>query len=105
MTLQGEWVPEDEHSTAAGRLSLTNYIGASVVMAALFHSWGLGWFGCVNSVEATLVALTLIILILLFSPWWSRPWCVTSISSLRVAVHLTGLPVRRAHQQASTSSP
>lgn len=56
---------------AAGRLSLTNYIGASLAMAALFHSWGLGWFGGVDRIEATLVALAVIALILLVSPWWS----------------------------------
>lgn len=58
---------------AAGRLSLSNYIGASIVMAALFHSWGLGWFGLVNRVEATLIALAVIALILTLSPrWWAR---------------------------------
>lgn len=57
---------------AAGRLSLSNYIGASIVMAALFHSWGLGWFGLVDRVEATLVALGVIALILIVSPGWSR---------------------------------
>lgn len=56
---------------AAGRLSLTNYIGASIVMAALFHSWGLGWFGEVDRVEATLSALFVIALILLLSPLWA----------------------------------
>lgn len=55
---------------AAGRLSLSNYIGASVVMAALFHGWGLGWFGLVSRIEASLVALGVIALILLVSPWW-----------------------------------
>ncbi len=53
---------------AAGRLSLTNYIGASIVMAALFHGWGLGWFGLLDRVEATLVALGVIGLILIVSP-------------------------------------
>lgn len=57
---------------AAGRLSLTNYVGASVVMAAMFYSWGLGWFGLVNRVEATLVALAVIGLILTASPIWAR---------------------------------
>ena len=57
---------------AAGRLSLSNYIGASIVMAAIFHSWGLGWFGQVDRVEATLAALCVIALILIASPWWSR---------------------------------
>lgn len=55
---------------AAGRLSLTNYVAASVVMAAVFHSWGLGWFGLVNRVEASLVALGVIALIVLLSPRW-----------------------------------
>ncbi|WP_228241591.1 DUF418 domain-containing protein [Porphyrobacter sp. GA68] len=55
---------------AAGRLSLTNYVGASVVMGALFHSWGLGWFGSVSRVEATLIALGVIALILTVSPLW-----------------------------------
>lgn len=53
---------------AGGRLSLTNYVGASVVMAAVFHSWGLGAFGLVNRVEASLVALAVIALILAVSP-------------------------------------
>jgi uncharacterized protein len=53
---------------AAGRLSLTNYVGASVVMAAWFHSWGLGAFGSVSRVDATLLALALIALILVISP-------------------------------------
>lgn len=58
---------------AAGRLSLTNYVGASVVMAAVFHSWGLGLFGSVNRVGATLVALAVIALILVISPQW-KAW-------------------------------
>lgn len=57
---------------AAGRLSLSNYIGASVVMAALFHSWGLGCFGLVDRIEASLVALFVIAPILLWSPVWER---------------------------------
>ncbi len=56
---------------AAGRLSLTNYVGASVVMAAVFHSWGLGWLGSVSRVEATLVALAVIALILTVAPLWA----------------------------------
>lgn len=57
---------------AAGRLSLSNYIGASIVMAALFHGWGLGWFGLVDRLEATAAAVVVIALILLISPWWAR---------------------------------
>lgn len=29
----------------AGRMALTNYIGTSLVMGAIFAGWGLGWFG------------------------------------------------------------
>lgn len=56
---------------AAGRLSLTNYVGASIVMAAVFHSWGLGWFGAVSRVDATITALGVIALILMVSPQWA----------------------------------
>ena len=67
---------------AAGRLSLSNYIGASIVMAAIFHSWGLGWFGQVDRVEATLAALFVIALILIVSPWWSHRFGVGAIERL-----------------------
>lgn len=60
------------HLAAAGRLSLSNYIGASIVMAGLFHSWGMGLFGAVSRIEASLVALGVIALILAWSPWWER---------------------------------
>ena len=56
---------------AAGRLSLTNYVGASVEMAAVFYNWGLGAFGSMSRVEATLVALAVIALILTVSPLWT----------------------------------
>lgn len=56
---------------AAGRASLTNYVGASVVMAAVFHSWGLGFFGSVSRAGASLVALAVIALILIVSPLWT----------------------------------
>ena len=56
---------------AAGRLSLTNYVGASVVMAAVFHAWGLGKFGTMSRFDATLIALAVIALILSLSPMWA----------------------------------
>ena len=56
---------------AAGRMSLTNYVGASIVMAAVFHSWGLGWFGAVSRVDATFIALGVIALILIVSQQWA----------------------------------
>ncbi len=57
---------------AAGRLSLTNYIGASIVAAAIYAQWGLGLFATMGRVATTGVALAIIALILLASPWYSR---------------------------------
>jgi len=57
---------------AVGRLSLTNYIATSVVFAAIFASWGLGWFGRVSRSEAFLISFIPIGLALLWSPLWLR---------------------------------
>lgn len=57
---------------AAGRLSLTNYIGASILAAAIYAPWGLGLFGTTDRVETTLVACGITAVILLASPVWSR---------------------------------
>ena len=55
---------------AAGRLSLTSYIGASILAAALYAQWGLALFAATDRVETTLIALAIIALILALSPWW-----------------------------------
>lgn len=57
---------------AVGRLALTNYIATSVIFAAIFASWGLGWFGEVGRSEAFLFSFIPIGLILLWSPLWLR---------------------------------
>ncbi|MEO0589040.1 MAG: DUF418 domain-containing protein [Pseudomonadota bacterium] len=55
---------------AVGRLSLTNYVATSVIFAALFASWGLGWFGEVSRSEALGLSLVPIGAMLLWSPIW-----------------------------------
>lgn len=55
---------------AAGRMSLTNYILTSLVLSALYASWGLGLFGTVTRTEAVLSTLIPAALILLWSPLW-----------------------------------
>ncbi len=40
-------------------------------MAAVFHSWGLGEFGSVSRVGATIIALAVIAIILIVSPLWA----------------------------------
>lgn len=55
---------------AAGRLSLTNYLMTSLILAFLFASWGLGWFATIDRLQAMAIALIPIGLILI----WSKPW-------------------------------
>lgn len=55
---------------AAGRMALSNYIGASVVMTGLFYGWGLGLIGRVPG-EA-LPAFALLGWALMLA--WSAPW-------------------------------
>lgn len=55
---------------AAGRMSLSNYLLTSLVLSALYASWGLGLFGTVSRVEALATTLLPAGLILLWSPLW-----------------------------------
>ncbi len=55
---------------AAGRMSLSNYLGTSLVMTAVFYGWGLGLFGSVPRAQVYLFVLPVWALMLL----WSRPW-------------------------------
>ena len=56
---------------AAGRLSLTNYIMTSVILAAIFAPWGLGLFGAVSRAQAFALSFVPIIAMLLWSPLWT----------------------------------
>ena len=53
-----------------GRLSLTNYIATSVIFAALFAGWGLGWFGQVTRAGALALSFVPIVAMLIWSPLW-----------------------------------
>lgn len=59
-----------ERIAAAGRASLSNYLGTSLLMTALFYGWGLGLFGHVSRAPLYLFALPVWALMLL----WSKPW-------------------------------
>lgn len=56
--------------TAAGRMALSNYLGMSLVMAAIFQGWGLGLYGSLGRVELIAPVLFGWGLMLL----WSKPW-------------------------------
>ncbi len=55
---------------AAGRLSLTNYLLTSVILASVFASWGLGLFGEVSRWQAFAIGAVPVAAMLAWSPWW-----------------------------------
>ena len=55
---------------AVGRLSLTNYLMTSVILAAIFASWGLGLFGTVSRTQAFAISFVPIAAMLMWSPPW-----------------------------------
>ncbi|MEL6877485.1 MAG: DUF418 domain-containing protein [Pseudomonadota bacterium] len=63
--------PATERLAAVGRLSLTNYLMTSVILAAIFASWGLGLFGYVSRSEAFALSFVPIAAMLVWSPIWA----------------------------------
>lgn len=59
-----------ERLAAVGRLSLTNYLMTSFMLAAIFASWGMGLFGEVSRAQAFALTLVPIIAMLIWSPLW-----------------------------------
>ncbi len=55
---------------AVGRMSLSNYLGTSLVMTAIFYGWGLGLFGSVSRAQV----YPFVLLVWAFMLLWSRPW-------------------------------
>jgi len=64
--------PLVEGLSAAGRLSLTNYLMTSVILAAIFASWGVGLFGEVSRTQALAFSFVPIAGMLIWSPIWLR---------------------------------
>lgn len=56
---------------SVGRLSLTNYLMTSVILSAIFASWGLGLFGEVTRWQAFALGLVPVAAMLLWSPLWT----------------------------------
>ena len=76
----------------AGRMSLTGYLGESILLAAIFCGWGLGLFGVLNLTQALFVALGVWIALEIFAKQWLRSfaygpfeWTLRSWSNLEIA--------------------
>jgi uncharacterized protein len=55
---------------AAGRMSLSNYLGPSLLMTAIFYGWGLGLFGELSRATCYLIVPLVWALMLIWSPLW-----------------------------------
>lgn len=55
-----------------GRMTLTHYIGQSVIGTFLFYNWGLGLYRTVGVTASLGMGAALIVLQWLFSHWWSK---------------------------------
>ncbi|MCP1470623.1 uncharacterized protein J3E64_002311 [Sphingobium sp. OAS761] len=56
---------------ATGRLTLSNYLGTSLIMTTIFYGWGLGNFGHVRPALLPMFVLPAWSIMLLWSPWWT----------------------------------
>jgi uncharacterized protein len=57
---------------AVGRLALSNYLGTSLIMCAIFYGWGLGLFGQVPPKILPLFVVAAWTVMLIWSPLWQR---------------------------------
>jgi uncharacterized protein len=55
-----------------GRMSMTGYLGHSVVCSALFYGYGLGWFGKVSMVQDVLICFALFAAEIFFANAWFK---------------------------------
>ena len=76
----------------AGRMSLTGYLGESIILSAIFCGWGLGLFGVLSLTQSLLVALGVWIALEVFAKQWLRryaygpfEWVLRSWSNLEIA--------------------
>lgn len=80
------------YAEPAGRMSLTGYLGESILLSAIFCGWGFGLFGVLNLTQALLVALGVWIALEIFAKLWLRSfaygpfeWALRSWSNLEIA--------------------
>jgi uncharacterized protein len=89
------------YTEPAGRMSLTGYLGESIVLAAIFCGWGLGLFGVLSLTQSLFVALGVWLALELFAKQWLRffaygpfEWILRSWSNLEIA------PLRKSEQSS-----
>jgi uncharacterized protein len=65
---QNSWI--GHHLEAAGRMPLTNYVGQSLIMAALAEPWGFNGYGRMSGPMLTTLALVVFVVLAIASRGW-----------------------------------
>jgi len=66
----GQWMKRA--LACVGRMSLTNYLGQSLICGFIFFGWGLGLFGSVERSEQIMIVVAIWVFQLIFSSLWIR---------------------------------
>jgi uncharacterized protein len=100
-TARGLWVSIE----AAGRMALTNYLGQSLLLAALAERWGLGLYGKYGAPILTLLALVVFAVLALLSRAWLARFRLGPLEWLwRCGTYRRWLPNRSASGSFRTES-
>lgn len=65
-----------------GRLSLSNYLGQTLICTTLFYSYGLGLYGKLSYSMLLVTALAVYVVLLFASRWWARRYGVGPVERL-----------------------
>ena len=80
----------------AGRMSLSNYLGQSVLASALFGRWGLGFFGSADPVFCVAAAIAIYAVMVGLSALWLQRFRIGPMEwLLRSWTHFKLMPLRR----------
>jgi uncharacterized protein len=90
----------------AGRMSLSVYVGQSVIMSLLFHGYGLGLARSIGSSAGVLVCVAVYAALLGFSHLWLGAFRIGPLDwLLRSITEWRWLGLRRAREVAAASAP
>jgi uncharacterized protein len=91
---------------AAGRMALTNYIGQSLVMAAIAEPWGLNLYGRLNGPTMTALAIAVFATLAVLSHIWLSRYRMGPLEWLwRCGTYLSWLPNRRLRSDSRADGP
>ena len=77
------WAPRlVGHVAAAGRMALTHYLAQSLIATTLFFSYGLGWYGRINTWQAVALMIAVYGLQIGVSTWWFRRFTYGPLEAL-----------------------